>query len=425
VTARHTRRRAALAIVMGALLVTTACTASAVTASGRASQATLDLPTEPWWGGPAAYAPWGNAVASGWAEPEFFPIAVFFGKPEHAERLAALGVNTYMGAERDGSPLSEITGAGVSVLAQPEWTDAEVGDDPGVVGWHVSDECDMGLGGCDSADGEEGSLAIQRTYVESLRAKDDDRFLQANFGNGVLGSFWSPTTMPAHVALMDVTSVDKYAWTSPHVQGLLSDSPFWPSGRDPRSAFAYGWQQDRMESFGDVDAPRPHWVLVETARPLLTEEGATTITLTEIRAAVWNALIHGAAGITYFQHNNDDTCGVYSLVECGSDLAEGVGAINAEITTLAPVLNSPSYRWELGPGIDGTVKAHDGFAYVFAMTDGSSGSRTLRLPPGVDGEVDVLGENRVLVPTTEGTVSDEFASESTVHLYRVQIGARR
>ena len=139
-----------------------------------------------------------------------------------------------MGAEHDGSSIDVDHRPGISVLAQRSGRSAEVGDDPRVVGWHVSDECDMGLGGCDSASGEYGSLAIQQRYVNDLRAKNDGRFVQANFGNGVLGTFWAPNTMDDHVGLVDVTSVDKYAYTSPHVQRSAAELALLAGGTSTR-----------------------------------------------------------------------------------------------------------------------------------------------------------------------------------------------
>ena len=428
-TTSPTRRRVVAGAVIGAVVVAgiaVAGTFAAATSADVASHRTgaLDLPTERWWGGSDYYAPWDKASASGWANAEFFPIAVFYGKPAHAGALADVGINTYLGAEHDGSPVSLMTDQGISVVAQAEWTSAEVGDDPGVVGWNVSDECDMGLSGCDSPTGEFGSLEIQRGYVETLRAKEDGRFLQANFGNGALGTHWSPTTMDDHVALVDVSSVDKYAFTSPHVRDLIAASSHWPAERDPGSPYAYGWLQDRMETFSAPEAATPNWIFVETARPFLIEDGASTITVEQIRAAVWSGLIHGAAGVAYFQHNNDDSCGVYSLVDCGEGLRRGVADINAQITKLAPVLNSPTYIWNAGDGVDAAVKAFDGDIYIFAMTDGGRGERTLRVPPGVEGPVEVIGSNRSL-DVHDGVITDDFATEDTVLLYRAALGGAR
>ncbi len=375
-----------------------------------------ELDREPWWGGPAYYAKFPRARASGWADPDFFPIAVFLGKPEHATSLRSIGVNTYMGAEHDGSAMSTITRTGMSVLAQNEWTPAEVGNDQRVVGWNLSDECEMGYSGC--PEGESQSLAMQRSYARIARARNDGRFLQANFGNGVLGTYWAPTTMDDHLALLDVSSVDKYAYTSPHVQGLLRQNPYWKAGRNPASAQAYGWLQDRMATFTQPPATKPNWVFVETAKPYLTEAGATTINPDQIKGAAWNALIHGAAGIAYFQHNNNRTCGNYSLIDCPT-ARTAVTQLNQEITQLAPVLNSPTLTWNFGPGLDTSLKNHNNTLYILAMTDGGTGTRTLTLPPGTTAtQIDVIGENRTL-RVSGRTFSDSFPSGSTHHVYRV------
>ena len=57
-----------------------------------------------------------------------------------------LGINTYMDLARAARGLDDGRRR-VSVIAQQdEWTTAEVANDPKVVGWLVSDECDMGYG---------------------------------------------------------------------------------------------------------------------------------------------------------------------------------------------------------------------------------------------------------------------------------------
>jgi hypothetical protein len=381
---------------------------------------TLDLPRVPWWGGPAFYAKFAKPAAAGWTDPSFFPVAVFLGKAEQAQALKAIGINTYMGAEKGSAPMSAITRTGIDVIAQDGWTPALVGDDPRVVGWFLSDECDMGLGGCDGD--QYAALAQQKKYAAAARGYDDGRLLQANFGNGVLGTYWSSQTMREQVGLVDVSSVDKYAYTSPGVDDLLTSSPSWPKGKNPATAQAYGWLQDRMASFSDPAGSKPNWVFVETARPLVTESGARTITGDQIEGAVWNGIIHGSAGIAYFQHNNDPSCDMFSLVSCGAALSDKVAQIDAQVAGLAPVINTQSYRWTFGPGLDTSLKAYGGYAYVFAMTDGSTGRKTFTLPPQVHGtDVEVVDEGRHLTASS-GTFSDTFAAESTHHVYRVKIG---
>lgn len=389
-----------------------------------APQATkLDLPRIPWEGGSTYWSAFPKAKQSGWDDPSFFPISVFMGKPEHASSLKAVGINTYMGAEHDGTSLTQITDEKMYVLAQQEeFTPAEVDDNPGVVGWFISDECEMGYSGCPQ-EPESAKLTKQVEYVNKVRGYGDGRFTYANFGNGILRTFWAPRTMSEHVQLMDAASADKYTYTSPHIWGLVPDSPDWPEGAKVDTAAAYGWQVDQMKSFQDPATPRPIWAFVETAMPLLTEDGTRTITPDQLEGAVWSAIIHEARGVAFFQHNNNGECGTYSLVECGTQLRAKVTQVTGQIQDLAPVLNSQSYDHDFANGTDTMLKAAGGQAYIFAGIGlrQSPGAKTFALPPQVTGRtVTVVGEDRTL-PVRGGKFTDDFAHEYTHHIYRIAV----
>lgn len=386
------------------------------------SAATLDqLPRIPWEGGPRYWEKFPKAAAAGWNDPSFFPIAVFMGKPEHAPQLKGVGVNTYMGAEHDGSAMSVITGNGISVIAQDEWSPEDVADDVNVVGWFASDECDIGLGcaGLDSA----ANLIDQQNKVSGIRSLDDGRFAMANYSNGVLDTFWAHGTMGGLIDVVDVASVDKYAYTSPFVDEQIIRSPHWPSGANPASAGTYGWLLDRMRSYQEPAGNQPNWIFVESAMPLLLDEGSLTITVEQMAGAAWSAIIHEARGLAYFQHNNGPSCGYYSLVECDSERLTGIRTINAEITALAPVLNTQSYEYSFNTTTDTMLKAHEGFAYIFAGIGlgQSVGAKSFVLPAGISGStVEVVGENRA-IDVLNGSFSDTFISESTHHTYKIRL----
>jgi hypothetical protein len=391
--------------------------------AARPAPADLALSRVPWEGGPAYYSRFPAAVAGRWDDPSFFPIALFYGKPEHAAHLRSLGINTYLGAEHDGSKISSITSSGMSVIAQQdEWTPAEVGNDPRVVGWFISDECDMGLG-CHGATAT-ANLAEQEQMVSAVRRRRDGRFTQANYGNGVLGTFWARGTMARLVQSVDVASVDKYAYTSPQVQSIIPGSPAWVGGAKVASSAAYGWLADRLRSYLDPRSLHPSWVVVETGRPYLTEAGAKVIGPAQIQGAVWSAIVHEARGIVYFQHSNNPACSsTYSLVDCDEPHQDAVKAVDAQISALAPVLNSQSYVWNFTAGVDTMLKTDDGHAYVFASVGlkGSTGQKVFTLPPGVEGKtVTVVGESRTL-PVVGRTFSDSFTSEWSHHIYRISL----
>jgi beta-glucanase (GH16 family) len=391
----------------------------------------LNLPLDPWWGGPSYYEQFSVAAQTEWVSPEFFPIAVFYGKPEHAAQLRSVGINTYMRAENPQlfSSVDIMTNEGMYLLLQDGWTPEKVGNDPHVVGWHISEELDMA-----SLTNAE-KVAAQQSSAAARRALNDGRFLQSNFGNGVLNTYWANGIMDDLIAEVDLTSVDKYAYTSPQVRYEFNRTPDWGlGGPASESASAYGWQQNQMEKLGAQlngvpRAQKPNWVFVETAMPYLfslsgdgsREPGAETIRPEEIEGAVWNAIINGASGIAYFQHNNDATNGNYSLVTGDPARLAKVTAINAQVQRMAPIINTQSYVWSFGSGLDTMLKVYAGNAYIFAMTTGGTGARTFTLPGGISGTtVEVVDEGRTLT-VTNGSFTDTFAAEHEHHIYRVAL----
>lgn len=429
-------------------------------ASGCSGDSTIPgLSRIPWEGGSAYWSQFSKANAGGWTDPNFFPIAVFYGKadPTHVSALKDAGINIYAPVEHSPSifPLTNITNAGLfAIPGSTEWSTAEVGSNPKAVGWFLSDECEMITPNCPGYEGGEGEqVAWQLQQAEATRVRNfnDGRFQLSNFGNGILRTYWASTTMSQQVQLMDVASADKYTYTSPDVAGIIDgfhDAPDWPNGVPVARAYSYGWQADQMRRFQNQSELHPVWTFVETAKPYLTESGSTSIQPAQISGAVWSALIHEARGIYYFQHNNSSTgCTAnYSIVECPA-IQAAVKAVNAQVKSLAPVLNTQSYynstrtvngytyyQYSFGNGTDTMLKSYNGSAYIFAglgmrcantsCTSGavdSTGSKTFTLPTGVNGTtVEVVGEGRTL-QVTNRTFSDSFATEYSTHVYKVSL----
>jgi hypothetical protein len=422
----------------------------------------LALPRIPWEGGPAYWKTtngpqFAKADAAGWDEPTFFPISVFLGQMQSAARYKSLGINTYQGMEHNTNlwPVTDVTNQGMFVQAQDEFTQAEVGNNTNVVAWFISDECDMGYGGCDHDDDGDGDidqydgLKIQTGYVNNALSKNDGRYTFANFGNGILRTFWSTDTMDDHVKLVDASGADKYTYTSPGIWEIIDgvhDAPDWPNGVPVARSYSYGWQADQMRRFQDPDKIRPVWTFIESARPYLFEDGALTISPDQIDGAVWSAIRHEARGISYFMHNNDDNCDEGSACEAANYAR--MTAVNAKVKSLAPVINTQSYYnatrvvnghtfyyYNFNNGTDSMLKTHNGFAYIFAglgmrcnntscssgTVDGT-GSKTFTLPQGVNGtSVEVVGENRTLPVNGSRQFTDAFPAEYSNHVYKVSL----
>ncbi|MDR7160363.1 hypothetical protein [Arthrobacter sp. BE255] len=398
-----------------------AATTVGVLANGKVTKpASLDLPRIPWEGGPEYWRNFPKAANAGWTEPAFFPLAVFFGRAAHAQQLKSVGINTFQGVEHN-APLSDVTSTGIFCIVQNEFSAAEIENNPNVVGLFANDECDIGLG-CIGADTNENLADMQR-QVSALRSRNDGRFVNANYSKGVLESFWAQGNMDDFMDVVDVASIDNYAYTSPDVGLTITQSPHWRSGTPTMRSATYGWLVDRMRSYQAPPGTKPNWMFVETAMPFLNDTGARTISPEEIEGACWSAIIHEARGIMFFQHNNDGVNGGYSLVECSEARKERIRASNAKITSLAPVINTQSYIWDFGPGVDTMLKVHDASAYVFAEIALATepGERTFRLPPSFsETAVEVVGEGRTL-EVVDGTFMDSFAFEYTHHIYRIAL----
>lgn len=403
-----------------------------IVGGGGGGTGTLSLPLVDWDGGPDFYtvaqegAKMTKAEAAGWSDPAFFPICVWIGNPDHAAHYQGIGINTYMMAEHT-PPISDITNLGMSVItfmsvsfpsgvSESDWTNAQIGSDPGVVAYFVYDEAEQGEGAfwnVDVADSVTPSTDARRlqyfqSIVSARRGLNDGRFIANNFAKGVLGADHSGgQVIDQFIQSVDVSAVDFYVYTSGSVRSTAPDSPNWPTGANPDRAATYGWLIDQQKSFQSPAASQPAWGLVETKKPYLAETTADIILYAEIVGAAWSTIIHEARGLVYFTHNGfyppdtattipaiDPNTGLppstesWSLVDAEVALQTAVASLNAKIQSLAPVINTQSYVWDFGPAnVDTMLKEKDGYAYIFAQPglNGSTGTKTFTLPPEVNG----------------------------------------
>jgi hypothetical protein len=409
----------------------------------------LTLDRIAWEGGPDYWtvAKMTNAEAMGWSDPSFFPIGVFLAKGDtaHATAYQGMNFNTYLCMQHTVSDMDEALALGFSVIAQYDsWTPAEVSGDTGVVGWGW-DEPEFGIG--DPAWTNQVALA---------RARADGRFMWTNWGLAPI-AFWGfdPTTA-------DVVGIDQYTYTSPNVREHFHTDiePDWPgpTGDDAyvRKAATYGWMTERMNEWQGVNGTGentcPNWVFFETKLPYLNEDDREIALYAEMKGAVWAALIHECRGVQWFDHN-----GFYTANEVGPgnpannytynggldpntgsapdtsthlyDMEQGckdyVSEVNAQVLSLAPVLNTQSYVFDFGAsGIDTMLKGKDGYAYIFAGVGlgGTTGSKTFTLTgSGIAGTtVEVVDESRS-INVSGGQFTDSFANEYSYHIYKVAI----
>jgi hypothetical protein len=410
-----------------------------------------------------------RAEANGWGDDSFFPLAVWLSDPAHASTLASLGINTYLGIFHNVGAINTAAAAGMAIIPQAnEWTEAEVAAETtghdSVVGWLPYDEPDLNL-----------AFATYMSDTAAVRAYDDGRFLLTNFAHGIRRTVYysgstqagASTEMKDAVAANDAACVDQYCYTSPGIrgdpgpQGICDNANFptlhngtsylWPGDYQDFAkvdqAAAYGWQAQALRSlYTEQSLQRPAWVAVETKMPFLAEPGRDIILYAQIRGAVWSAIVNGAMGILYFQHNgfygapgstnpgdypvidpntgilpDDDTM---SLVDCEAALRTYVTTLNAQVASLAPVLNTQSYVWDFSAsGIETMLKAYGGNAYIFTSKSvlGTTGSKTFTLPSGITGTTVTVVDEARTINVSGGQFTDTFANEYSQHIYRIPL----
>jgi hypothetical protein len=369
----------------------------------------------PWEGGAAYYGKWTNGPSS---NPNYFPIAVWLQSASNAPGYRAIGVNTYIGLSQGttNAELAALKTDGMQTICDPDGDWQTHLADPTIDGWRIpQDEPDN----AQPADGGGYGPCIDPSAIvaeyDSQIAADPTRPEFLNLGQGVAyvdypgrGCACAGMTdmYPQYAAGADILSFDIYPVnnTDPTTGGNLW---YVATGVDNLRQWA---------SF-----KKPVWNWIETTG---FNDPSHTPTPAQIKTEVWMSIIHGSLGIGYFCHIFSPCFIEAGLLSIPANSA-AVKAIDAQIESLAPVLNTPS----LANGatvsssdsmvpVDIMVKRYQGQFYVLAvaMRPGST-MATFSLRAVGSATATVLGESRT-IPVSGGNFTDSFASYD-VHLYQI------
>jgi len=242
-------------------------------------------------------------------------------------------------------------------------------------------------------------------------------------------------TRPVMLNLGQGVAYDNYIGRGTR-RGKLEDYPKYLQGSDIASFDIYPAVHDAPEIAGNLtyvpkgvtrlrewsNDKKIIWNCIETTRIGNVKVKPTPA---QVRSEVWMSIIHGSRGIVYFAHEFKP-----KFIEAGlladAEMAKAVGEINAQIKTLAPVLNSPpdpsaaiATTSAKETPIDLSARRHDGNLYVFAAAMGKTDAQATFNIANLKGEskVEIIGENRTLT-AADGKFQDAFAGYG-VHLYRV------
>jgi hypothetical protein len=348
----------------------------------------------------------------------------------------ALGINVFVNLVNGPSldQMAQVRAAGLYAIAGLE------NNDPGITAHFYLDEPDINPANCTvlpdwlKAHCQNGSTWYggQQILASSVRAMnnvirthDPSRPIYMQYTKSIArgGGFFESIAMgdkSIYALASDILSFDHYM-----ISDLWAPGPVWLLYDETKQARGYAANS------------RPVWVFIELSR--VFADTRVSVTPEQVRAEVWNALIGGARGIEYFNHNffrgvipGDPAaqgCTEHLLTDTRyAQMSQMVLSINERIHSLAPVLNSPFIKdyvtTNLGNRISVMAKrfasASNFENYIFAIPHARGTQQVVFTLEGeTKGLIEVIGEGRTL-KLNSGRFSDVFRNENEVHIYRLK-----
>jgi hypothetical protein len=346
------------------------------------------------------------------------------------------------------------------------------------IAYEGTDEPDMNLGpGTNRWDGNglsttascvpSGSACgytVAKFFYTGLPASDgspgypaDRKPITQGFGKGVL--FWETDAQAAQfLKYSNTLSADSYWMTDSDLsvpsQGACALLPVNSTECNHGGGSGLSYAQRALPANYAFDVTRIRYLegLIGSSKPITVDvetgcpgnNGNCTTPAAAI-AAAWHALIAGARGIIWFQHNFSGPCQDFNTFYDGSDplsskyncqqspgvtlhyLVQTISAFNHEVADLNSVLLAPFAMNYVSAGnadVSVMAKYAGGKFYVFAgsgepaQPPSNNQSVTFRVAGDYTGLVTVIGEHRVL-HAVNGVFTDVFANSDSVHIYEI------
>lgn len=235
-----------------------------------------------------------------------------------------------------------------------------------------------------------------QAYYSKLKKANPDLPVMMNFSGGHVVGYQDRNWKHPYAGWLegaDWSSNDIYpvaGWNLPKRLGLVGEALDRLTAIDPsKPQFAFIEATDQGLSW-NMDAPGP--------------------TPAQMRTEIWNAVIHGARGITYFV---DQFKPQFSYDATTPEIREEMTLQNARLQDLSGVLlsklNPRGYGIELPDGMEGTVRVYKGKVYLIVqnMSSRSKTGATIKVTGVEDGEATVYAERRS-VQIQGGQIVDDF-----------------
>jgi hypothetical protein len=333
----------------------------------------LTVTTAPRTGTTAASVGNGSILLNG--QP-FFPLTTWSTCTNTIPDRIALGFNLFMG-EGCGHEQTISSALGGKAVAVVNAT-TKLASQPGVIGWYYPDELDGRV-----------SLPLSPADVTSMAVTPPDGMLSFltltnHFFSGAAPLPIGRSLYPAFASIANVIGFDLYP-----LQNWCRNDAF-------QSVY------DAQRELDTLAAGKPTFQWIEARK--MDCSAALSPTPQTVAAETWLAIAGGADGIGYFPD------------EWSADVGTEIGALNTQITDIAPALLAPEVTSSAPAAVKVGAHTLNGALYVIAVNSSTSpfdvqlqvdgaGSRTF----------DVLGEGRQ-VTAADNAISDHFDGLG-VHIY--------
>lgn len=346
-------------------------------------------------------------------DTHFFPIGVWDQSPSRAARYKAIGINTFVGLDKGPTEeqLSQLASQNMfAVVAQND-----VGlttRHPDVIrAWMQEDEPDNAqpmLFGMAHVTCVPANEVARRS--REMKERDPTRPVMINFGQGVANEFWRGRGL--------CNGDQAYYNTAGQGADILSFDIYPVGSRTPQVKDKLEYVAQGVSNLVNMaNNGQSVWAVIESS----ALNPAHRPTPAQVRAEVWMALIHGAAGIVYFVHEFEPTFREDAIFRY-SDMVEEITRTNRLIRSLAPALKSPNLSGkvliESRVPIATMVKVYEGTIYLFAVAMRNTPSSVrVTIAGGHRTNVRVIDEDRTLA-ISRGVFEDDFKGYG-VHLYQI------
>jgi hypothetical protein len=360
-----------------------------------------------------------------------FPIATWGAynmTQANRDKDADFGVNTYIWVAGGSSDMTALRAdSRFRVIQDNSALSAGVGTE--TKGINLGDEDDM-----TAADGWCPSLLNQRKT--SAGAAGTGRFWNGSYGKGLALPPGDTGTSPLHNQHNWWANTAEANCAANTVDSLTSNI-YWFGGRSHEGntnnanayGFLYGENIKNMRRAAASDGqPQPTATYVEGGWPF-ESEGTRRILPDELRSAVWHTIIAGARFVTYFNHSFAGPCTSHHGLtrgECYPDNTAMGKSVNAQIKSLAPVLNSSQVTsgWSKTGDVEASVKWDGQNFYVLAGARRGTTTMNFDMPCIGNANATLLGEGGGTTAVTGGKFSSFFVDKNAVHIYRIDGGNR-